>query len=98
MKFLLLPISMLAILFSCTICAAKTIPINVDVQPNINHHIRIINQANAGDVLNINVSDRIRATRPVVCRYISALRSTKANVRLVYVPDTVKRYAGQCGG
>lgn len=91
----------LAMAFSAFLIMAQTAQaerfiIQVKSKQQLVKHLRLLQVASSSDTVVLEVKHRPNYNKGVICRYVDALKTTKARVRLGKVPREVMRHARGC--
>lgn len=75
---------------------AKNIQIQVHSKYQMVKDLRLIQLASAKDTVTLRVQHNRTFTKGMICRYVKALKSTKARVKFREIPRQVIRHARDC--
>lgn len=88
---------LLASLMSFSVSSmAKYIQIKVNSKQQMVRDLRTIQYASSDDTVVLRVSHDRQFSKAVICRYVDALKDTKARVKFREIPRHVIRHARDC--
>lgn len=85
-----------SILFLGQTAMANQIVLEVKSKTQMVKHLRLLQVVSSSDTVVLEVKHRPEYNKAVICRYVDALKNTKARVRFGNVPREVIRHARGC--